>query len=44
MTDVTLTAVTDTLTQFGLAQGSVHLRSFGLDPERRWSWTRPTSR
>jgi len=32
MTDVTLTAVTDTLTQFGLAQGSVHLHSFGLDP------------
>ena len=31
MTDVTLTAVTDALTQFGLAQGSVHLRSFGLD-------------
>jgi hypothetical protein len=31
MTDVTLTAVTDTLTQFGLAQGSVHLRSFSLD-------------
>jgi hypothetical protein len=31
LTDVTLTAVTDTLTQFGLAQGSVHLRSWGLD-------------
>ena len=31
LTDVTLTAITDTLTQFGLAQGSVHLRSWGLD-------------
>jgi hypothetical protein len=30
-TDVTLTAVTDTLTQFGLAQGSVHLRTYTLD-------------
>jgi hypothetical protein len=31
-TDLTVTAVTDTLAQFGLAQGSVHLRSFSLDP------------
>jgi hypothetical protein len=31
MTDVTLTAVTDTLTQFGLAQGSVHLRTYSID-------------
>jgi hypothetical protein len=31
LTDVTLTALTDSLTQFGLAQGSVHLRSWGLD-------------
>ena len=32
LTDVTLTALTDSLTQFGLAQGSVHLRTWGLDP------------
>jgi hypothetical protein len=32
LTDLTVTAVTDTLTQFGLAQGGVHLRSFSLDP------------
>jgi hypothetical protein len=32
LTDITLTALTDTLTQFGLAQGAVHLRSFQLDP------------
>jgi hypothetical protein len=32
LTDLTVTGVTDTLTQFGLAQGSVHLRSFSLDP------------
>jgi hypothetical protein len=31
-TDLTVTAMTDTLAQFGLASGSVHLRSFGLDP------------
>jgi hypothetical protein len=31
LTDVTLTALTDSLTQFGLAQGSVHLRTWGLD-------------
>jgi hypothetical protein len=31
-TDVTVTAMTDTLAQFGVATGSVHLRSFGLDP------------
>jgi hypothetical protein len=30
-TDLTVTAMTDTLAQFGLAQGSVHLRSFGLE-------------
>jgi len=30
-TDLTVTAMTDVLAQFGLAQGSVHLRSFGLD-------------
>jgi hypothetical protein len=29
-TDLTVTAMTDTLAQFGLAQGSVHLRSFSL--------------
>jgi hypothetical protein len=32
-TDLTVTAMTDTLAQFGLASGSVHLRSFGLDPK-----------
>ncbi len=31
LTDVTLTALTDSLAQFGLAQGSVHLRTWGLD-------------
>ena len=31
-TDLTVTAMTDTLEQFGLAQGSVHLRSFALNP------------
>ena len=31
-TDLTVTAMTDTLAQFGLAQGSVHLHSFSLDP------------
>jgi len=31
-TDLTVTAMTDTLAQFGLASGSVHLRSFGMDP------------
>jgi len=31
-TDLTITAVTDALQQFGLAQGSVHLRSFALTP------------
>jgi len=31
-TDLTVTALTDTLTQFGLAQGAVHLRTFQLDP------------
>ncbi|HEX4155762.1 MAG TPA: DUF6600 domain-containing protein [Acidobacteriaceae bacterium] len=30
-TDLTVTAMTDTLAQFGLAQGSIHLRSFALD-------------
>ena len=30
-TDLTVTAMTDTLAQFGLAQGSVHLKSFALD-------------
>jgi hypothetical protein len=30
-TDLTVTAMTDTLAQLGLAQGSVHLRSFSLD-------------
>ena len=29
-TDLTVTAMTDQLEQFGLAQGSVHLRSFGF--------------
>jgi hypothetical protein len=32
LTDLTMTALTDTLTQFGLAQGSVHLRAYQLDP------------
>jgi len=32
LTDLTLTALTDTLTQLGLAQGAVHLRSYQLDP------------
>lgn len=31
-TDLTVTAMTDTLGQFGLAAGSVHLRSFAIDP------------
>jgi hypothetical protein len=31
-TDLTVTAMTDTLAQLGLAAGSVHLRSFALDP------------
>jgi hypothetical protein len=31
-TDLTVTAMTDALEQFGLAQGSVHLRSFALTP------------
>ncbi len=31
-TDLTVTAMTDTLAQFGLAAGSVHLRSFAIDP------------
>jgi hypothetical protein len=32
LTDFTVTAMTDQLEQFGLAQGSVHLRTFELDP------------
>ncbi len=32
-TDLTVTAMTDTLAQFGLAQGGVHLRSYSLDPD-----------
>ncbi len=31
-TDLTVTALTDPLEQFGLAQGSVHLRSFAMPP------------
>lgn len=31
-TDLTVTAMTDPLQQFGLAEGSVHLRSLGLNP------------
>jgi hypothetical protein len=31
-TDFTITAMTDQLEQFGLAQGSVHVRSFALTP------------
>ena len=31
-TDLTVTALTDTLAQFGLAGGSVHLRSLAIDP------------
>ena len=31
-TDLTVTALTDPLEQFGLAQGSVHLRSFAIPP------------
>ena len=31
-TDLTVTAMTDPLEQFGLAQGSVHLRSFAIPP------------
>ena len=31
-TDLTVTAMTDTLAQFGLGQGSVRLRTFALDP------------
>lgn len=32
-TDLTVTNLTDNLTQFGLAQGSLRLRTFGLDPQ-----------
>jgi hypothetical protein len=32
LTDLTVTAMTDTLAQLGLASGSVHLRSYSLDP------------
>lgn len=32
LTDLTITALTDSLTQLGLAQGVVHLRSYQLDP------------
>jgi len=32
LTDLTVTALSDTLTQLGLAQGVVHLRSYQLDP------------
>ncbi len=32
LTDLTITGLTDTLTQLGLAQGVVHLRSYQLDP------------
>jgi len=31
-TDLSVTNLTDNLTQFGLAQGSMRLRTFGLDP------------
>lgn len=31
-TDLTVTAMTDTLAQFGLGQGSVHLRTYVLEP------------
>ena len=31
-TDLTVTAMTDTLAQLGLANGSVHLRSYSIDP------------
>ena len=31
-TDLTVTTMTDELAQFGLAQGSVHLRPYALDP------------
>jgi hypothetical protein len=31
-TDLTVTAMTDTLAQFGLGQGSVHLRTYALAP------------
>ena len=32
LTDFTVTAMTDQLQQFGLAQGSVHVRTFALNP------------
>lgn len=32
-TDLTVTAMTDTLAQFGLGQGSLHLISYALDPD-----------
>ncbi len=32
-TDLTVTAMTDTLAQFGLGQGSLHLVTYALDPE-----------
>ena len=31
-TDLTVTAMSDTLAQFGLGQGSMHLRTYALDP------------
>jgi len=34
LADLTVTALTDTLSQLGLAGGSVHLRSYSLDPNR----------
>ncbi len=32
LTDLTITNLTDTITQLGLTQGSLHVRSFGLTP------------
>jgi hypothetical protein len=32
LTDLTITNLTDTITQLGLEQGSLHVRSFGLTP------------
>src|SRR5258705_12265574 len=32
-TDLTITNLTDQLTQFGLAQGTVRLRTYGIDPQ-----------
>jgi hypothetical protein len=34
-TDLTMTSLTDQLTQLGLAQGTIRVRTFGLDPSQQ---------